>query len=98
MSSPIEIPHHKSVRVYKYPIPMEEAADVQILVGAEFLAVQEQYGQLCLWAKVDTAVRDFQVRRFYVVGTGHPFPTGAREYLGTVQFAAGDLVFHVFVD
>jgi hypothetical protein len=52
----------------------------------------------CAWALVDPEQPKVR-RRFWVVGTGHPFPNWwGQLYVGTVQMREGALVFHVFCE
>lgn len=67
--------------------------------GAQILAVQEQHGQACLWAMVDSAAPLVE-REFEVYSTGHEIPAldagEERVHVGTFQLEGGMLVFHVF--
>jgi len=82
--------------IWKYPLVV---ADVQTLLlpeDAQPLAVQEQHGDLCLWAHVDPTkpLVDQQIRMY---GTGHLIPDGLDQeeyHIGTVQHY--ELVWHVF--
>jgi hypothetical protein len=88
--------------IYKYDIV---AARDSIIEGpiTKLLTAQDQYGTIVVWAEVDT---DAPVRKFEVfpIGTGRPLdPPFGREcvldthtYLSTVQFAGGNLIFHVY--
>ena len=94
--------------IYKYILEPVGAQTLQIPSGAEFLSVQMQHGNLCLWAIVDPE-KLLENEYFVIVGTGHPVPEKPKylQYLGTVQQAArlknlfpehadGALVWHVF--
>ena len=88
--------------IYKYDIV---AARDSIIEGpiTKLLTAQAQHGTIVLWAEVDTSapVRKFEV---FPIGTGWPVdPPLDREcvfdthtYLNTVQFAGGNLIFHVY--
>jgi hypothetical protein len=66
-------------------------------VGAQVIAVHEQFNQLCLWATVDENETKTMERRFLIVGTGHAaIPAGHPNYIGTALLAGGALVLHVF--
>ena len=83
-------------RVFKYPLALADTQSVEIPDGGTILAVQDQAGQLCLWALVDPA-RPAASRQIEIRGTGHAVPGGGEmAYLGTVQQASGGLVWHVF--
>lgn len=81
-------------KIYKFPFSLQ----VRTLIGGSIikpLCVQEQHGQLCLWAEVDTnpeALPGDVV--LTIVGTGHPIPADAGEYLSTVQ--QGAYVWHFY--
>ena len=88
--------------IYKYDIV---AARDSIIEGpiTKLLTAQDQHGTIVVWAEVDT---DAPARKFEVfpIGTGWPLdPPLNREcvldthtYLNTVQFAGGNLIFHVY--
>ena len=63
--------------------------------GACPLAVQEQRGDHCLWARVDTTQPD-ERRAFDVYGTGHQLRDSPGMYVATYQTDGGALVWHVF--
>ncbi len=90
-----EVVRDPSVKVYKYPLEVADTVDLTMPAGADVLCVQMQDGRPYLWAKVDVEASK-SLRRFYVVGTGHPMPVDAKRYVGTFQMASGKLVFHVF--
>ena len=88
--------------IYKYDVV---AARDSIIEGpiTKLLTAQDQHGTIVVWAEVDT---DAPARKFEVfpIGTGWPLdPPLNREcvldthtYLNTVQFAGGNLIFHVY--
>ena len=83
--------------IHKYNMPLGNEAFLSLPVGAQVLCVKEQYGQLCLWAKIDTGNSPLETRRFLIVGTGHEIPAATRlDYIDTVMFMSGQLVLHVF--
>lgn len=79
--------------VHKYSLQLEDYTTVSMPQYAELLTVGEQNDQLMLWARVNTNCRT-EVRRFRVVGTGHPEAVG--KYVGTALLHGGHLVLHVF--
>ncbi len=84
--------------VYKYPLRAVDNQAVDLPIGATLLAVQEQYGQPCLWALVDTDAGHLP-RRIRIHGTGHPIENAdALKYIATFQLSGGALVFHAFED
>ena len=88
--------------IYKYDIV---SAKNSIIEGpiTKLLTAQVQHGTIVIWAEVDTNVpnRKFEV---FPIGTGWPLdlPLGrecvldTHTYLSTVQFASGNLVFHIY--
>jgi hypothetical protein len=74
---------------YRPKIPMPR--------GAEVLGLDEQLGNIVIWAIVD-AEADAEVRQFVIVETGRYLPDDAGRYVGTWQteFAKSALVFHLF--
>jgi hypothetical protein len=88
------------MRIWKFALAITDSQAIAMPFGAQTLSVQEQDGDLCVWAIVNPAAPVVPVR-FYVVGTGNPMPwpswvTNPR-HLGTVQTHGGSLVWHVFV-
>lgn len=83
--------------IYKYVLPAQ-ACLVPMPTAAKLLSVAEQYGQPCVWAAVDTGL-PMRKRRFFVVGTGWElgpdFLSDVR-FVGTVVYAGGGLIWHVF--
>ncbi len=63
--------------------------------GAEILSVQEQNGQIVIWAKCDTTAECVN-RRIVPYPTGSELPDKVGTFLGTVQLEQGNLVFHIF--
>jgi hypothetical protein len=83
--------------IYKYPIAVVDQQTLRLPAEAEILCVQMQGEQPCIWALVtpNATTKDRDIR---VYGTGHRMPdeTASHRYIGTIQMAAGSLVFHVF--
>ena len=83
--------------VYKYALPIEDWATVEMPVGAEVLCVQVQNQQPYLWARVQPDSPTVP-RCFRVAGTGHELGTDVGRYIGSFQLHGGHLVFHVFTE
>lgn len=83
--------------VWKYPIPVQDEVVLSVPEGAHPLSVQVQNGELCVWMFVSSD-RPLVKRVLRVAGTGHALSSEVRpgKFIGTVQLAAGMLVFHVF--
>lgn len=80
--------------IHKFSLQLADRQYVSMPVGAQILSVQDQAGQLVLWAHVDEHA-SHEKRDFVIVGTGHECPEGL-VYLATVQ--QGRCVWHVFED
>lgn len=81
--------------IWKYPIKTIAIQQLRMPEGAQILTVQEQRGQVCLWALVDEN-GEMESRHIETIGTGHPITGTERVYIGTYQLEGGDLIFHVF--
>lgn len=81
--------------VYKYPLKLTDIQELVLPAGSQILSVQEQHGEVCLWALVDTS-REPQRRYIAIHGTGHGVYDGALIYITTFQMHGGKLVWHVF--
>jgi hypothetical protein len=81
--------------VFKYPLPaLGVVQEITMDAEAKLLHIAEQGGTICMWAEV-TMPRATAVRRFIVVGTGHPFDFSGT-YVGTVLVMGGAFVWHVY--
>jgi len=89
--------------IWKFPLAVTDVQKIDMPAGAQVLAVQVQYGKICVWAVVDPHAAIVQ-RTFHVIETGNPIPDGswADWYLGTIQMpgpgpgGSMGLVWHVF--
>lgn len=89
---------HRSV--WKFPLKI---TDYQTITAplVDFLHVGHQNDvytgtpSLQLWAEVDQTLptRDWDI---FIVGTGHPMPQGAVDWLGTIVDDTTGLVWHVY--
>lgn len=83
--------------IYKYPIPLQDEFVLLLPTDARILTIQEQRGQLVLWATVNPTRAGTECRVFRCVGTGHAIPDENQlDYIATVQMADGNLVWHFF--
>lgn len=85
--------------VHKYPMIETGYSMVMMHDGAKVLKVQEQFGQLQLWALVDNG-RPMVCNNFRIYGTGHPineFDLNNQKYIDTVPMSSG-LVWHIFME
>jgi hypothetical protein len=81
--------------IWKFEIEIKDSQQVAMPLLAEVLCAQFQHGGLCLWAVVETD-NSIQPRTIEIFGTGHRMPEIERRYIGSVQMAGGQLVWHVF--
>ena len=79
--------------IYKYEFVIEDG-DQHAMIHEHFRLVHVgmQHHHICLWAEVDTANVKVAAR-FRVVGTGHDYPTGDWDALGSVFH--GPFVWHL---
>lgn len=80
--------------VFKYVLPLRHASLVEMPLGADILSIQDQRGDLTLWALVNSNEQQTVVREFTVVGTGHLFKAHGHRHVASVQ--QGAYVWHVF--
>lgn len=81
--------------IFKYKID-NNFLKIEIFKNAKILTVQEQRGEIFIWAEVNTLL-DIETREFILIGTGHEIPDYSEiNYIGTVQLHNGDLVIHVY--
>lgn len=84
----------EALTIWKYQLTIQDEQLVEMPLGSSILAVAEQDGTLCLWARVNPEGVPVN-RKIYIRGTGHPLPKGPIEYIGTVVSAGGRLVWHI---
>lgn len=85
----------KSIWKYELLPNITNMIPVEMPEGAEILTVQNQNGNACVWAMVNTEAMK-TTRVFEVYGTGHQLLPYEKKYIGTFQIDGGALVFHVF--
>lgn len=82
--------------VWKFPLRLTYAQQVEMPIGAHVIHVAEQLGILCMWAIVDPSAPT-KSREFLIVGTGHTIPHGPDTiHVGSALCDGGDFVWHVF--
>lgn len=86
--------------IYKYRLPIADITVLTMPYDHKLLSVQNQNGEICLWALSDPKEDEFRTRTFRIFGTGNESErlenTFDMQFLGTVQ--TGPYVWHVFVD
>ena len=81
--------------IYKYPIQITDKQDVGMPECANVIHVGlDPQGTPCIWAEVVTE-RSLRIYEVFVVGTGNPIPSVAKNHLGS--FVQGPFVWHVYV-
>ena len=89
-------------RIYKYTLRVVDEQYVEMPFEAKMLSVDNQYGDVTLWAKVGikpqgtTPMRQVKIG---IYGTGHDLPTNLHEsrFIGTVLTESDQLVWHVWM-
>ncbi|MCK4780061.1 MAG: hypothetical protein KAT57_07735 [Candidatus Lokiarchaeota archaeon] len=83
-------------KIWKYPINTQDVNFVlEIPEGAKPLYFEVQRGIPTLWVLVSPEHK-FEKRYFRIVGTGDTIEEENLSYIGTIQLADGDLIFHLF--
>lgn len=82
------------LKVFKYPVGVNDIIEVPLPKGAKPLHFGEQNGMVCLWALVDPSA-PLTTYRFRMAGTGHPIDT-VGDYINTLIMQEDQLVFHFF--
>lgn len=85
--------------VYKYQLKMTAEQDIFLPYDAKILSVEEQRGNIVLYALVDSdaPIKDIQdKRRIYIHGTGCKVYDPLARFIGTVKLRGGECMFHVF--
>lgn len=85
------------ITIWKFPLAVTDFQKIDMPKGAQVLTVQRQGEQACIWALVDTD-KEYDVRGFWIFGTGNPIEHSDRlgRYVGTFQALGGALIWHVF--
>ena len=82
--------------IHKYPFEIVDQQTIEICKPAIFRHIGlDPQGDPCIWAEVYPG-RDFNTMELFVVGTGHPIPTGALTFLGS--FNQGPFMWHVYTN
>lgn len=88
--------------IHKFVLPIADEVGIGMPESAKILCVDDQGGNLYVWAIVNTSRPKVQ-RYFAVIGTGNPFPSvlldsagKPRGYVGTAIRSFDGSVWHVF--
>lgn len=82
--------------IWKFPLSIYDKQIVDMPLGATILDVQEQGGELQVWALCNSKETIKEQRKFATFGTGEGLGTFHGKFLKTVQLQGGTLVLHVF--
>ena len=85
------------LKVFKYPIPINDDAVMELPEGSQILHIDSQQGQPMLWALVNPDA-PMEKRRFRFAGTGHPITEDPDNLIhrGTFKMQGDALIFHIF--
>lgn len=85
------------LKVFKYPIPINDDFEMKLPRGAQILHIDSQQGQPMLWALVDPGALK-ETRRFRFAGTGHEIIENPENLIhrGTFKLHGDALIFHIF--
>lgn len=84
--------------IWKYLLKLTDGQNISFPIGAEFLDVQVQGDQICLWALVDPKAKT-EIRFIEIFATGSPvlYEMGvSRKHISTFQMKGGLFVYHAF--
>ena len=82
--------------IYKYNLEITYDQLIEIPINAEILTVQIQYGELQLWAIVESDSQK-EKRHIRIHDTGQGMSNVEKlRYISTFQILNGDFIFHVF--
>lgn len=83
--------------VYKYNLPVEDVSIIKIPMGSQLLSVEEQNGEIVVYALIPDSRHIVMVDvKFRVAGTGHSVDyRDTKNFLGTVRIRE-KFFFHVF--
>lgn len=86
------------ITVRKQRLALVDVQTLSLPLDTEPLHVAEQFGELCLWYRVNTDIIATQSLQIALCGTGRPCPASLDgKYLGTALLHGGALVLHAFV-
>ncbi|GAG68016.1 unnamed protein product [marine sediment metagenome] len=84
-------------KIFKYTLKALDVQRLYLLTGSKLLSVEEQYGNIVVYALVDDVQGGLDCFKIFVKRTGHPADDiDDSKFLGTVKLGEGKLMFHVF--
>lgn len=81
-------------KIYKYPINLQSENRLTLPVGAEILHIGLQDGIIYIWALFNTEIKETEIRKIHVIGTGFPFNKENKKHLTTIFLSR--FVWHIF--
>ena len=85
----------KSINKYTLLITKDETV-LDLPLNSEILSVKEQFGDICIWVKVDLGESTLESRKIVIYGTGHKIDKDNLKFIDTVLLFNGSFVLHVF--
>lgn len=82
-------------KIFKFKLNIVDEQIISMPKGSQILSVQEQHGEIVMWALLEDPKNPYYNRKFLIFKTGSQI-TDKLKYIGTVQTSGGDLVRHVF--
>lgn len=85
--------------VWRFELTHEPFQEIELPFGAEILMVKPQWETFSIWALVDPAAEEKELRFFEVFSTGQIMPHEEniiRKYVGTYRLHSGSAMSHVF--
>ena len=84
--------------IYKEQLSITNHQIISLPMDSKILTVQMQKESVCLWYSRDatSAQIDCIDRHIRIIGTGNLYDDEGLKYIGTVQMAGGNLIWHVF--
>lgn len=83
--------------IWKYILKVDNEQVIDMPFGAQFLSVQVQHGEPCLWVRCQSNAQEVPVK-VVTVSTGNPAEhVEGMQFVGTYQLDNGGFVRHVFV-
>jgi hypothetical protein len=86
------------MKIFKYPVALEDESTIILPMGARVLSVVNQYDDIVMYALVDPDIKVKKKITVHVIGTGNEIPADNYlfDFLGTVSDLGGMFMWHVF--
>lgn len=87
------------MKVYKYPVAVNEVVTIALPKGAKVLSIAFQYDKVYVYALVEPTMIEMDHFQVIVAGTGEPLPEDIEHYtyLNTIQMFNQQWNLHGFV-